>query len=118
MLAPAPTTVGPKRNRQRPRRPAAEASPKKPRRGWQDDPELSEDEAGRDHYFGEEVALDGFVREFLLLELPMVAHKDLPTGEPPAIAPPPAPPSEAEGRVDPRLAPLAAIADRLRERKT
>lgn len=116
MLAPAPTQVGPKRGRERRKKPG-EVAQKKPKRGWRDDPELSPTEAGQDTYSGEEVALDDFVREFLLLELPMVAHKDLPTGQAPGIAPPPAPQSETEGRVDPRLAPLAAIAERLRERK-
>lgn len=116
MLAPAPTDVGPKRGRQRHKKPA-EAPPKKGTRGWRDDPELSEHQAGQDTYSGEDVVLDDFVREFLLLELPMVVHKDLPTGQAPGIAPPPAPEPEPEGRVDPRLAPLAAIAERLRERK-
>lgn len=116
MLSPAATEVGPKRARKR-QKPAADAAPKKPTRGWREDPELSDGDAGLDTYSGEEVALDDFIREFLLLELPMVVHKDLPSGQAPGIAPPPAPTSEAEGRVDPRLAPLAAIAERLRERK-
>ncbi|MBK8994304.1 MAG: DUF177 domain-containing protein [Myxococcales bacterium] len=116
MLGPAPTDVGPKRGRQRPKKPG-EVAPKKPKRGWNDDPELSDAQAGQDTYSGEEVVLDQFVREFLLLELPMVVHKDLPSGQAPGIAPPPAPEAEAEVRVDPRLAPLAAIAERLRERK-
>ncbi len=94
--------------------------PKKPaHRGWTDDPELTNSDAARDTYSGEDVVLDPFVREFLLLELPMVAHRDLPTDDSPGIAPPsPASASEPEARVDPRLAPLAAIAERLRERKS
>jgi uncharacterized protein len=91
---------------------------KPPRRGWTDDPELGDSEAARDTYSGEEVVLDPFVREFILLELPMVVHKDLRSAPPPAIAPAPAAPSsEQPARVDPRLAPLAAIAERLRGRK-
>ncbi|MBK7580979.1 MAG: DUF177 domain-containing protein [Myxococcales bacterium] len=121
MLAPGPTDVGPKRGRRERPKPAGGTTAthkKKSNKGWHDDPELSDSDAGQDSYFGEEVVLDGFVREFLLLELPMVAHKDLPTGEAPAIAPPsPAPEAEPRERVDPRLAPLAAIAERLRERK-
>lgn len=120
MLEPAPTDVGPKRGRQRKKKPGEgpEKAHKKPTRGWKEDPELSDTQAGQDTYSGEEVVLDDFVREFLLLELPMVAHKDLPTGQAPGIGPPsPAPEAEPEGRVDPRLAPLAAIAQRLRERK-
>ncbi len=63
--------------------------------------------------------LDGFVREFLLLELPMtVRRSDLPSTDDPAIAPPSAEPGGAEPRpIDPRLAPLAAIASRLRQNK-
>jgi uncharacterized metal-binding protein YceD (DUF177 family) len=116
MLAPAPTNVGPKRGRQ-PRKGPEKAGDKPASRGWTKDPELSAEEAGRDTYSGDDVVLDGFVREFLLLELPMVAHKDLPADHAPGIAPPPAPDPEPSGRVDPRLAPLAAIAERLRERK-
>lgn len=116
MLAPAPTSVGPKRMRKAAKKPA-ETGQKKPARGWKDDPELTQAEAGQDSYSGDEVVLDEFVREFLLLELPMVVHKDLPTDQAPGIAPPPAPESAAEGRVDPRLAPLAAIAERLRAKK-
>ncbi|MCC6903688.1 MAG: DUF177 domain-containing protein [Polyangiaceae bacterium] len=116
MLAPAPTSVGPKRGRQ-PRKGAEKPAHKPPSRGFAQDAELSAEEAGRDTYSGDDVVLDGFVREFLLLELPMVAHKDLPADHAPGIAPPPAPDPETEGRVDPRLAPLAAIAERLRERK-
>ncbi|HMR80646.1 MAG TPA: hypothetical protein PKD61_36300, partial [Polyangiaceae bacterium] len=53
--------------------------------------------------------LDPFVREFLLLDLPMVpVSSDLPTGAIPAIPRPPA--ESGEKPVDPRLAPLAAIA--------
>jgi uncharacterized metal-binding protein YceD (DUF177 family) len=61
--------------------------------------------------------LDSFVREFLLLELPMsVTRSDLPRADDPATAPPSGGPDEAE-HIDPRLAPLAAIASRLRQNK-
>jgi DUF177 domain-containing protein len=86
-------------------------------RGWPEDPELSDGDAAADTYDGEEVLLDRFVREFILLELPMVAHKDLRSAPPPAIGPLPPAADEQQERVDPRLAPLAAIADRLRGRK-
>lgn len=39
---------------------------------WSADPELSGEDAASDTYEGEEVALDGFFREFILLEVPMV----------------------------------------------
>jgi uncharacterized metal-binding protein YceD (DUF177 family) len=81
--------------------------------GWNEDPELSPEVAGADTYSGEQVVLDEYFREFLLLELPMVVRKDLNSEPPPAIAPP----SPEARPVDPRLAPLAAIRDRLRARK-
>ena len=60
------------------------------RRGWSDDPELREADAATDTYAGEQVVLDHFVREFLVLEIPMVVHKDLRSEPASAIAPPPA----------------------------
>jgi len=90
-------------------------------RGWADDPMLSTEDAAQDRYDGEQVVLDGFLREFILLELPMnVRRSDLPNGEDAAIAPP-SPADRAspttEKPVDPRLAPLAALASRLRQDK-
>ena len=90
-------------------------------RGWAEDPLLSPDDAAQDRYDGEQVVLDGFLREFILLELPMnVRRSDLPNGEDAAIAPPSpadrAPPT-TEKPVDPRLAPLAELASRLRQDK-
>ncbi|MEB2311085.1 MAG: hypothetical protein OZ921_01900 [Sorangiineae bacterium] len=82
--------------------------------GWSEDPELTEEDASRDTYGGERVVLDDFAREFLLLELPMtVRGSGLPSEVKPAIAPP----SEEPPPIDPRLAPLAAIASRLRQKK-
>ena len=86
--------------------------------GWAVDPELSPTTAAQDTYDGEKIVLDDFLREFILLELPMYPRRsDLPSGETPAIGarsvvaePSPAP-------VDPRLMPLAAIASRLRDQK-
>jgi len=84
---------------------------------WDDDPMLSDEDAARDTYSGERVVLDSFVREFLLLELPItVTRSDLPRADDPASAPPSGGPDEAE-HIDPRLAPLAAIASRLRQNK-
>lgn len=99
------------------------AREEKPKRGWQDDPDLADEHAARDFFVGEQITLDPFVREFLLLELPMFpVRSDLPSDAPAAIAPP-SPAStgaaRAEGaepqRIDPRLAPLAAIKSRLKK---
>lgn len=70
---------------------------------------LSSELAARDEYEGETVVLDAFVREHLLLELPLFPVKsDLPFDRTPATDPPP-----DERGVDPRLAPLAALASQL-----
>jgi uncharacterized metal-binding protein YceD (DUF177 family) len=86
--------------------------------GWEEDPLLPNELAAQDTYRGEEVVLDAFVREFILLDLPMNPHRsDLPLAEDAGIAPPSDEVSGAQQPVDPRLAPLAAIASRLRENK-
>jgi uncharacterized metal-binding protein YceD (DUF177 family) len=87
--------------------------------GWSSDPTLTDAESARDTYAGDQVVLDSFLREFVLLELPMVPlRSDLRSAEVAAIggalstaAAPEDPP------VDARLAPLAAIASRLRSSK-
>jgi len=98
---------------------AAPQNAKKKKR--EEERELSEDEAAEDVYDGETVVLDGFVREFLVLELPMFPlREDLRAEATPAIErdPEPAQSSPEKGEVlDPRLAPLAAIASRLRQKK-
>jgi uncharacterized protein len=72
---------------------------------------LSADLAARDEYEGDAVVLDAFVREHLLLELPLFPVKsDLPFAEAPATD---TPPDESGAPVDPRLAPLAALASQL-----
>ncbi len=96
--------------------PAAGKAPNKKERskGWSADPTLSDGNTAVDSYNGEEVVLDGFVREFILLDLPMnPVSSDLPTEENAAIPRPPAEPGDKP--IDPRLAPLAAIAARLRK---
>src|SRR5690606_20813641 len=86
-------------------------------RGWAEDPELSSEVGARDTFDGETVVLDDFVREFIVLELPLYPRcPDLPSDETPAIAPP-SPESDGEKPIDPRLQPLAAIAKRLGEQK-
>lgn len=77
--------------------------------------ELSEEDAAEDVYYGDAAELDGFVREFLLLELPMMPlRSDLRSEERPAIPPTP----ESPASVDPRLQPLAEIANRLGKKST
>lgn len=77
--------------------------------------ELDEAEAGRDVYQGEQIVLDPFVREFLLLELPIApVRSDLRDDPRPAIPAALAEPlGTPEGTIDPRLQPLVEIASRL-----
>ncbi|MBN2195485.1 MAG: DUF177 domain-containing protein [Polyangiaceae bacterium] len=87
--------------------------------GWGSDPTLSDEDASRDTYDGELASLDGFIREAILLELPMAPRRsDLPSRVDEATAHRPAE-SEAANRppLDPRLMPLAAIASRMRKNK-
>ena len=97
---------------------------KKPAKGeghWDETPVLDDETAGRDTFDGHEVVLDDFAREFLILELPMFPlREDLRAEATPAIErdPEPAVNGPDKGEVlDPRLAPLAAIASRLRQKK-
>lgn len=92
---------------------AAQAPKQKPTK--RPESELSEQDAAEDVYYGDAVELDGFVREFLLLELPMMPlRSDLRSEERPAIPPTP----ETSEKVDPRLQPLAEIARRLGKKST
>jgi uncharacterized protein len=90
-------------------------------KGWDGDPLLSDELAAQDSYDGERVVLDPFVREFILLDLPMnVLRTDLPPAPDAAIGPPSQSSDSgqaAEQPLDPRLAPLASIASRLRQNK-
>jgi uncharacterized metal-binding protein YceD (DUF177 family) len=120
--------------RRKPRMPKADtaepAGKKGPERGgrgkslgktdghWDETPVLTDETAGQDTYDGHEVVLDDFVREFLILELPMFPRRsDLPTDG--AAANPPLPAdSQAEGTkpLDPRLSPLAELKSRLEQK--
>ncbi len=81
--------------------------------------ELSDQESEQDTYEGEQITLDDFLREFLLLEVPMMPlRSDLRADSEPAI--PPSPRESVDGDpdfIDPRLQPLAAIAERLKNKK-
>jgi uncharacterized protein len=81
------------------------------------DDELSADDAARDTFEGDHVVLDDFLREHLVLELPLFPlRSDLRSEDSPAIRPPTVAPA-TERTLDPRLAPLAAIADKMRQKK-
>ncbi len=96
----------------------AKSAPAKKKSTWSDDPELLAADAARDTFDGEKVVMDEFLREFLVLELPPFPRRsDLPSVESPAIAPPSAADPNSVPAIDPRLMPLAAIADRLREQQ-
>jgi uncharacterized protein len=96
--------------------PAGSSGGKRARRGREQaeaaEEQLTTELAARDEYEGDSIELDGFVREHLLLELPLFpVRSDLPFDPAPATDPPP---DEAEeAAVDPRLAPLAALARQL-----
>ena len=88
---------------------------RKKRAGGRDpEPELSAEETVVDTFEGDEIVLDGFIREFLLLELPLYPRRpDLPSPEESIVSRPLAGPT-GEPSIDPRLEPLAKIAERLR----
>ena len=90
--------------------------PKRKRRSAEMDaePELSTDETPWDTFEGDEIVLDDFIREFVLLELPLYPRRpDLPSPEESIVSRPLAGPT-GEPSIDPRLQPLAKIAERLR----
>jgi uncharacterized protein len=91
---------------------AANKRDRRRREATEAEEQLSAELAARDEYEGENIELDGFVREHLLLELPLFpVRSDLPFDPTPATDPPPDEAKEAV--VDPRLAPLAALARQL-----
>lgn len=86
---------------------------------WEETPVLTDETAGQDYFEGHEVVLDDFVREFLILELPMFPRRsDLPTDDLTANPPLPAG-SQPKGDkpLDPRLSPLAELKSRLEKIK-
>jgi uncharacterized protein len=129
LLAPAQPEVVPGRARKKRRgqadggrlrdaHPAREGAGRS--RGPWEDPPLTQDQAARDTFSGDQIVLDSFLREFILLDLPMSPLRNdeaegdtgLRSGQEPAIRPPSTAGEEAP--IDPRLRPLAAIASRLR----
>jgi uncharacterized protein len=91
---------------------------------WSEDPELSEEEAALDTFSGDQIVLDDFLREFILLELPMFpVREDLRSESFEGSSAPPdgaqatgASLPEGERPLDPRLSPLADLKARLDER--
>ncbi|RYZ09352.1 MAG: DUF177 domain-containing protein [Myxococcales bacterium] len=85
---------------------------------WDETPILSDEIAGQDTYDGHEIALDDFVREFVILELPMFPRRsDLPIEQ--TAANPPLPADSQPGGdkpLDPRLSPLAELKSRLEQK--
>jgi len=100
-------------------KPAPATNARKPGRRTKDqagdpDAELSAEGGLPDTYSGEEIVLDEFVREFLLLELPLYPRRpDLPSAEESIDSRPLAGPT-GEKSIDPRLEPLQKLAARLR----
>lgn len=116
LLSRAPTPGSPAESsfqrRRRRHRPTTKPRQVKPGK-WADDPQLSDERAANDTFDGDEIVLDGFVREFILLELPMFPlRQDLRSVPDAAIG---APPEAARMRatLDPRLAPLKELKRRL-----
>jgi len=94
--------------------PEGDKRPAKPKKRKEEEPELTSEDVAADTYKGEEIVLDGFVREFILLEIPPYPRRsDLPSPEESISSRPLAGASE-ERPIDPRLAPLAGIAQKLR----
>jgi uncharacterized protein len=86
---------------------------------WDETPILDDETAGQDTYEGHDIVLDGFVREFIILELPMFPRRsDLPTEDSAANPPLPADsPTGGDKPLDPRLSPLAELKSRLEKIK-
>jgi uncharacterized protein len=81
------------------------------------DEDLALEDAAEDFYHGDQIDLDQLVREFLILELPMMPlRSDLRFEVMPAIsATPGATVSDDADLIDPRLRPLAELASRLKK---
>ena len=86
---------------------------------WDDDGLLDEGDAARDTYSGDQVVLDDFLREFILLEIPMVPlREDLRKAPFEATPSPPGSPSAGvPEELDPRLSPLIALKARLEKKE-
>lgn len=122
LLSPAPgetprSNARPERERGKDRK-----SPANKKAGWEFDPELSASQAATDTYSGEQIVLDSFLREFILLEVPMVPlREDL--RDVSQAANPPLPDAggslakQQEKPLDPRLSPLRDLKARLEKKE-
>jgi uncharacterized metal-binding protein YceD (DUF177 family) len=99
-----------------PKRELSAKAQKRPRkRKDADDLELSPEDAARDTFSGDDIVLDAFVREFILLEIPPYPRRsDLPSAEESLSSRPFDGSPTKERPVDPRLQPLQGILERLR----
>lgn len=105
------------RRRAEPRPGQPAAARRGPKRESRDAETLGPEDTASDTFAGETIELDDFVREQLLLELPMFPlRSDLRSNEAPAMPPPPQGPGSGSS-IDPRLLPLQALADRLKTGK-
>lgn len=90
--------------------------------GWAEAVELSAEDAAADTYSGEELLLDDFIREFIVLEFPMFPlREDLRSDAVEASSPLPsgteATQLDGDRPVDPRLSPLAELKARLENKE-
>lgn len=97
--------------------------------GWENDPVLSDDDAAEDTYHGDVVVLDDFLREFILLEVPMIplredlrgtsfeANPPLPDTGGARSATDVGPSGSANKPLDPRLSALAELKAQLEKKE-
>ncbi len=114
MLEQVAAPLRPKKPKETPDKP--EKAPKRPRkRKDADDVELAPEDVAKDTFSGEDIVLDEFVREFIVLEIPPYPRRsDLPSAEESLSSRPLAGQSSKERPIDPRLEPLQGILQRLR----
>lgn len=97
------------------KKPGGKPGPERPKKRGKEEPELSNEEAAYDTFKGEEIALDDFFREFILLEVPAYPRRsDLPSPEESISSRPLADPDVEAKPLDPRLAPLLGLKHRLK----
>jgi uncharacterized metal-binding protein YceD (DUF177 family) len=122
MLAPAGSAeAGPPR-RSREDRGGGKGKKSGKKGGWDKDPELTEEEAASDTYSGDQIVLDRFLREFILLEVPMLPLREDLRGVPFEANPPlpdagASPQKDGEQPLDPRLSPLRDLKARLEKKE-
>jgi uncharacterized protein len=110
--APGPTTSAAPRRRRK-----TEPRARGGKSGWDDAPLLTGAEAAEDTYDGERVILDPFVREFILLELPLVPLRSDLRDESTLAIDAQAESAASSPPADPRMAPLVALAERMRNKE-